>query len=318
LIGAAEWEMGTPPDPWDEGGASMTDRPALWLNLSAGVASVCVAVTLVALKAWALWTTGALTIAASLADSAIDLVASLAALASVAYAARPADDDHTFGHSAIEDLFALAQSVLVAGSAGLIAWTAIARIGDGTRLSAEGAGLAVMLLALVLTGALVLWQQRVVARTGSRVVAADRMHYLSDLLPGLAAVVALIASLVWGVAWPDTVLSLGASAFLLYGAVRIGREAFDALMDREASPETVATVRRIAASQEGIAGFHDLRTRRSGSQLFVQLHVEIDGDRTLNEAHAIGAHLRRRIREVLPQADVIVHKDPVGDGSDAR
>jgi ferrous-iron efflux pump FieF len=285
-------------------------RDDLRLALSAGIAAVAVSLVLVAIKAWGLLATGSLTVGASLADSALDLTVSAGAIAAILYAARPADEEHAFGHSAVEDLFALAQAALVVGSAGVIAWRALARVGTDAALRAEAAGLAVMAAASLLTLALVFWQRRVVARTGSHVVAADQMHYLSDLLPNLAAMAALAASAAWGVAWPDTALSLVAAAVLLAGGLRIGRRAVDGLMDREADPETVAAIRGIAETQEGLEGFHDLRTRRSGSRLFVQIHVEIDGSRSLEEAHGIGAELRHRIMEAFPGTDVIVHKDP--------
>jgi ferrous-iron efflux pump FieF len=281
------------------------------LELSAGAGAVAVALLLVALKGWGLWATGSLAVAASLADSAVDLLASLGALAAMIYAARPADDEHRFGHTAVEDLFALAQAGLVAISALAIAWRAVARIGEPVTLAGAGAGLAVMGAAGALTLALVLWQGHVARRTGSAVVAADRMHYLSDLLPTLGALAALGAAALWGVSWPDTVLGLAAAALLLAGAGRIGRRALDALMDREADAATVAAIERIARETEGIEGFHDLRTRRSGRRLFVQIHVEIDGRRPLAEAHDIGAALAHRIRARFPGADVIVHKDPV-------
>lgn len=289
-----------------------TDRDSLRLSLSAGIAAVAVSLVLVGLKAWGLLATGSLTIAASLADSALDLMVSLGAIATILYAARPADEDHAFGHSAVEDLFALAQAALVAGSAGLIGWRAVLRIGEPVALRAEEAGLAVMLAASLATLGLVLWQRRVIRRTGSQVVAADQLHYLGDLVPNAAAMAALGASAAWGVSWPDTALSLAAAAVLLVAALRLGGRAVDGLMDREADAETVAGIRAIAADQRGLEGFHDLRTRRSGSRLFVQIHVEIDGRRSLDDAHAIGAELRRRIIAAFPGADVIVHKDPAG------
>ena len=292
--------------------ATPPDGPeARRLELSAGAASVGVALVLVALKLWALWQTGALTVAASLADSALDLFASLGAIGAMLLAARPPDADHRFGHTSVEDLFALAQAVLVGGSALVIASRAVMRVGEPVTLAALGPGLAVMGAAIVLTLALVAWQSHVARRTGSRVVAADRMHYLSDLLPNLGALAALGAALLWGVSWPDTVLGLVAAGVLLWGAWRLGRGAVDALMDREAEPETVARIAEIARGQPGIEGFHDLRTRRAGRRVFVQIHVEIDGRRPLTEAHDIGAALSHRIRSEIPGADVIVHKDPV-------
>jgi ferrous-iron efflux pump FieF len=96
------------------------------------------------------------------------------------------------------------------------------------------------------------------------------------------------------------------------GATGIGRRAFDALMDRRADPEVIAGIARIAATFPGVLGFHDLKTRTAGSRIFVNLHLELDGSQTLDEAHAIGAALRREIVRAYPQADVLIHKDPVG------
>ncbi|MDH5531537.1 MAG: cation diffusion facilitator family transporter, partial [Paracoccaceae bacterium] len=155
------------------------------LNLSAGVASVSVAVTLVSLKLWALGATSALSVAASLADSSLDLMMSLGGLMAIVYAARPADDDHAFGHTSVEDLAALAQSVFLVVASVVISWAAISRLltGHQTALASEERGILVMVISIFLTFALILWQRRVARRTGNRVVAADSLHYMSDLIP---------------------------------------------------------------------------------------------------------------------------------------
>ena len=298
------------------------------LTVSAGLASLSVAGVLVALKLWALAETGALSIAASLADSAMDLMMSLAAAAAIVYAARPADEDHAFGHSSVEDLTALAQSVFILISAGVIAWAAVGRLmaPEPPRLSSEGRGLIVMVTSVGLTVLLVWWQGRVARRTGSKVVAADRLHYLGDLLPSLGAIGALIVSSRYGIGSVDAAVALGAAGVLVVGALRIGKEAWDALMDRAADPQIQEGIARIAADWPGVRGFHDLKTRTAGSRVFVNLHIELDGDQSLREAHAIGAGLRRAILDAYPQTDVIIHKDvrenrpepPSGDKVRAR
>ncbi|MCB2122481.1 MAG: cation diffusion facilitator family transporter, partial [Rhodobacteraceae bacterium] len=166
------------------------------LNISAGLASVAVAATLVVLKLWALGQTASLSVAASLADNALDLMMSTGGLIAIIYAARPADEDHAFGHTSVEDLAALAQSMFVAVSGVVIGWVAVERLLGVTeaRIAAESQGIAVMVLSIGLTLALVLWQRRVARRTGSKVVAADSLHYLSDLLPALGAIGALWVS----------------------------------------------------------------------------------------------------------------------------
>jgi ferrous-iron efflux pump FieF len=288
------------------------------LTLTAGAASVAVAAVLVALKLWALASTGALSIAASLADSALDLMMSLAAAAALIYAARPADEDHAFGHTSAEDLAALAQSTFILVSALVIGWAAVARLlaPEPVALADETRGMIVMAVSVVLTLALVWWQGRVARLTGSRVIAADRLHYMGDLLPTLGALVALLASARWGLWQVDSIVALVAAAIMLRGAAGIGRAAWDALMDRRADPAILAGIGRIADGWPGVRGWHDLKTRTAGSRIFVHLHIELDGDQSLSAAHEIGAALRRAIIAAYPQADVIIHKD-VAQAADA-
>ncbi|MCV2871656.1 cation diffusion facilitator family transporter [Defluviimonas sp. WL0050] len=285
------------------------------LNLSAGIASVSVALILVGLKLWALGATSALSVAASLADSALDLMMSLGGLMAIFYAARPADDDHAFGHTSVEDLAALAQSVFIVISGVVIGTGAVRRLlsDTPTALAQEGRGIAVMVVSILLTVALVLWQRRVARMTGNKVVAADSLHYMSDLMPSVGAIGALWISRHFGVGQVDSVVALAAALMLIFGAIRIGKGAWDALMDRRADPELIAAIGELAGTWPGVHGFHDLKTRMAGSRVFVNIHIELDGDQSLRDAHAIGASLRRKIIETWPQCDVIVHKDVAGE-----
>lgn len=285
------------------------------LNLSAGILSVCVALILVIAKVWALAATGALSVAATLADSALDLMMSLGGLAAIAYAAKPADDDHAFGHTSAEDLAALAQSIFILISAGVIATAAVLRLldGDVPLPRQEAKGMAVVGLSIAVTLALVWWQRRVAAKTGNKVVAADSLHYIGDLIPNIGAMIALFASARYGLGQIDSIVALCTAAFLAFGALRIGKEAWDALMDRRADPAMIAGIEAIAHKHPGVHGYHDLKTRRAGSRVFVNLHIELDGNLLLVEAHAIGASLRRAIVQAYPNADVLIHKDPLGD-----
>ena len=289
----------------------MTQPTLTRLNISAGVVSIAVAATQVMVKLWALGQTGALSVAASLADSAMDLMVSLGALAALIYAARPADEDHAFGHTSAEDLAALGQAIFILISAGVIAAAAGFRLWNPQphTLKAESGGMLAMGFSVALTLALVLWQGHVARKTGSRVVAADRLHYLGDLLPNIGALVSLWASGRYGLVSVDSVVALGAAVMLALGAWRIGRGAFDALMDRRADPQLIAGIAAMATSFPGVHGFHDLKTRTAGSRTFVNLHIELDGSQTLRQAHAISAALRRRILEAYPQTDVIIHQD---------
>ncbi|HBZ45166.1 MAG TPA: cation-efflux pump [Maritimibacter sp.] len=284
------------------------------MNLSAGIASASVALVLVALKLWALGGTSALSVAASLADSAMDLMVSLGGLVAMIYAARPADEDHHFGHTSAEDFAALGQSIFVMIAAGAIGYAAVGRLlSDApTELANEGRGMVAMALSIVLTLALVTWQRFVSKRTGSRVVAADSLHYVGDLLPAVGAILSLWASRAFGLHSIDSFVAIAAAIMLAFGAVSIFKGAFDALMDRSADPETIAGIGALVAGFPGVHGFHDLKTRTAGSVTFVNLHIELDGRQSLDDAHAIGAALRRAILTEFPGTDVLIHKDPVG------
>ena len=281
------------------------------LNKAAGLASVGVAGVLVLAKLWAFAATGSLAIAASAADSALDLLVSATAFMAILYAARPPDADHAFGHSSAEDLAALAQSVAISVAGVAIGLSAFARFSAGAPpvLRAEGLGLAIMGGSVALTLALVLFQRWVARRTGNRIVAADILHYLGDLIPNLGAILSLLAARYLGVVIVDTLVALLAAALMIIGAARIAKQAVDSLMDRKAPDAIEGIIAALARDHPGVRDFHDLKTRMAGSQIFVVLHIELDGDQSLREAHDIGADLRQKILAACPNADVTIHKD---------
>ncbi len=178
----------------------------------------------------------------------------------------------------------------------MIGWTAVGRLMAPTPmvLADETRGILVMVVSIVLTLGLVWWQGRVARATGSRVVAADRLHYLGDLMPSLGAIAALWASSAFGLSSVDAVVALAAA-----GGDGGGRAAHRPWRLERADgppggPEIIEGIAAIARDWPGVHGFHDLKTRTAGRRVFVNLHIELDGDQSLREAHAIGAALRGR------------------------
>ncbi|WP_026310201.1 cation diffusion facilitator family transporter [Neomegalonema perideroedes] len=279
----------------------------------AGAVSVAVALGLTALKAWAWVKTDSLGVAASLADSALDVVSSGANFAAILYAQRPPDEDHRFGHASAEDLAALAQSALILISAVLIGGRSLQRLLEPAPLQAAPEGLAAMILAIAVTGALVLFQRHVVKKTGSLVVAADSLHYVSDLLPALGAILALGIIGLGGPGWADPAVGLLAAGILLRSVWGVGGEALSGLMDRELPEEELVRIRALCDSDPELLGWHDLKTRRSGGRRFIQLHIELDGAQSLFEAHERARRLRAGMLGLWPDADVILHMDPHPD-----
>ena len=282
------------------------------LARSAAIASITVAVILVALKSWASWKTGSTAMLGSLADSALDLVASLATLAGVWIAAMPADEDHRFGHGKAEALAAIFQVMLITLSAFGIAARAISQLVDGNATAAAGEGIAVSLIAIALTLALLGWQRYVMQRTRSLAIQTDHLHYKSDLLLNLAVIAALVLDQYAGFGLADPLFGLAIAAWLAWGAFNAAREAVDDLMDREWPEEKRLAFVEAAARHPELSNLHDLRTRASGNRDFVQFHVDLPGSMTVEQAHDIIERVERDLCKRFPNMELLIHIDPEG------
>lgn len=273
-------------------------------------ASLAVASILVVSKALAWWLSGSVSLLAGLTDSALDAVASFLNLLAVHYALRPADDDHRFGHGKAEALAGIAQALFIGGSAVLIALQALERLRSPQPLGDTAIGIGVMLLSLVLTVALLALQRKVIRATGSTAVRADSLHYRSDLLLNGSILLALLLA---RLGWPqlDALFGLGIALYILWSALQIARESTAILMDKELPVDVSEDMANRVLAIDGVLGVHDLRTRVSGNQWFVQLHIELPGQLPLHHAHGLCVQASEVIRQQYPKADVMVHADPV-------
>lgn len=282
------------------------------LNRGAALASIATAIFLVALKTWATWRTGSTAMLGSLADSALDLVASLATLIGVWIAAMPADEDHRFGHGKAEALAAIFQVMLIALSATGIAYRAIDRLMNGAQTQAAEEGIAVSLIAIAVTLALITWQRVVIARTGSVAIKTDNVHYQSDLLLNMAVIAALVIDQYLGFSEADPLFGLAIAAWLAWGAWRGASEAVDHLMDKEWPEDRRDAFLEVLGRHPDIRGVHDLRTRTSGMHDFVQFHMAVDPKLTVVEAHDLMDEVEARIAHDFPGVEVLIHPDPEG------
>ncbi|MCQ8184961.1 cation diffusion facilitator family transporter [Parvularcula maris] len=287
-----------------------TQKGSFWAKAATG-AAIGAALFLVAAKAYAFAVSGSVAVLGSLTDSALDLAGSLGAFLAVRYAAMPADDDHRFGHQKAEALSALGQSVLIGASALFLAVESVKRLLDPEPVQAAGAAMAVLVLGLVVTAGLVAFQSYALKRSGNLVVEGDRAHYTGDLIAHGGALVAVFLASRFGISWADALAGLVAAGFLAWSVKSILGAALPQVMDQELPDDDVAAITAILDSEEEAAGWHHLRTRRSGGRRFVQLHLDLLGDMTLAEAHTIADRVERRIEDAFPDADVIVHQDPV-------
>lgn len=278
----------------------------------ATAASMAVAIALIGCKAIAWLISDSVSVLSSLADSSLDLVASLITFFSVRHALTPADREHRFGHGKAEALAGLVQAGFIAASSIGLAGAAINRLLHPSVLHAEMLAVGVMLGSIALTLALVLFQRYVVRRTGSMAIGADSAHYKTDLITNTGVIVALLLSTRFNLGWADGAIAGLISLYILNSAREIGLQSYHVLMDRELDDVERKRIVAIARAHPDVRNVHDLRTRSSGLTSFIQMHLELDGDMTLDKAHIISDSVEADIRAAYPQAEVIIHQDPAG------
>jgi len=275
-------------------------------------ASVTAAATLVVVKLAAWVATDSVSLLSSLIDSLLDVLASLVNLVAVRHALTPADREHRFGHGKAEPLAALGQAAFITGSAIFLVFEASHRFYHPRPVQHGDIGIAVMVFAIVVTFVLVRYQAYVVRKTGSLAIAADSLHYVGDLLVNGAVIVALLLIAQFGWDFIDPLFGLGIAGYIIYNAWSIARGAFDMLMDHELADDERARIRNIVLKHPDVIDVHDLRTRASGPKVFIQLHLELDGDMSLFRAHEIADAVSAHLQLAYPDAEVLIHQDPSG------
>lgn len=285
------------------------------LTRMATYASVSVAVTLIVIKLFGWWLTGSVSILASLLDSTLDVVASVLILFAVRVAQIPADSEHRFGHGKAEPLAALAQSVFIAGSAFYLLVYAADRLLNPQAVEAVPTGITIMVISMVLTFMLVVFQRYVVMKTQSTAIKSDSLHYISDIAANALVIAGLVLTF-WHIEWVDPLLAMIIALVIGGSALKLAKESANQLLDIELPNEIREQIQQVILTHRGVEGFNDLRTYRSGPNTFIQFDLELDDRMPLIKAHRIAEEVTERIKEQIPGADVIVHQEPVSLRSD--
>lgn len=275
-------------------------------------ASFTVAVTLIIAKTAAWTVTESVSLLSTLIDSILDAGASLVTLIAVHHALRPADDDHRFGHGKAEPVAGLLQCAFIFGSATFLILQAGERLIRPQTIAQPDLGYGVLGFTIVVTFALVMFQRYVVKRSGSVAIGADALHYKTDLLINLSVMLSIFLTASLGWLYADPIFAILIGLYLIWGAWQIGNEALGILMDKELSDEERNRIETIVQEHPSVKGLYDLRTRSSGPHLFIQLHMELDGSVSLNEAHVLSLEVERSVLEAFPNAEVMIHPDPEG------
>ena len=278
----------------------------------AAVASVTLALLFLFGKAWAAWETDSTAMLASLADTALDVIASLTTLAGIRIAAIPADHDHRFGHGKAEALVALAQVALIILSAIAIGWHAADQLLHGGQSQALDVGVGISMLAIAATFLLLWYQRGIIESTGSVAIKTDNVHYKSDLLLNLAVIAALVLDQSLELQGADAVFGIAIALWLLLSALRASTEAVNQLMDKEWPEHELREFIAAACVFPELKGLHDLRTRKSGTLRFVQFHVWVPADWTVREAHDRLDLIEEKLQQRFPGTEILMHVDPEG------
>lgn len=244
-------------------------------------------------------------------DSAEDVVASGLALFAVRLALQPADERHPYGHGKAESLAATSQAALIGGGAVFITVTAVLRLADGGRELRVGPSLGVMAVTVVVNLAVGVYAFRAARTSGSVAVASDARHLLTNVVQASAVILALVLVGLTGDKVYDPIVALGLAAYLAYTAVSILREAVRELIDSALPQDDVKRIEACLARQElGLRGYHALRTRKSGRETHVDLHVLVDPAISVSTAHELVEQIERDIQGVIGGAILSIHVDP--------
>lgn len=274
-------------------------------------ASVATASTLIVVKLAAWGLTGSVALLSTLIDSTLDAAASLINLWAVRHALTPADQEHRFGHGKAEPLAGLGQAAFIVGSGALLLAQAVNRLQHPVEVANADIGTGVMLFSIILTLILVRFQKHVLSKTRSVAISADSLHYAGDVMMNGAVIVSLLLGKFLGWTFIDPLFAIAIGGYLMWSAWQIAMGSMDMLMDRELPDDDRERIRVLTLAEDGVRGMHDLRTRLSGQQGFIQLHLALDDDLPLIKAHAIADRVEAAIKQAFPHCDVLIHQDPV-------
>lgn len=280
------------------------------LNKKAIILPIVISALLIIFKIYGFSQTNSVSILASLLDSIMDVVISLINITAIIYATKPADDDHKFGHNAIEDIVGLIQATFIATSALFIVYKATTNFSHAQTITNNIDGIIVMCVSTAALLLIVIYQKIAIKQTDSTIVKSDSLHYTSDILTNLVIIVSLILTTNSKFKLVDPILALLIATYIIYVAYEIGKKCFDNLMDKELEEKELKEIHQIIISQEGVKGYHELKTRRSGNRIFIQAHVDIDKTLSFIQAHIITDKLEDNLLKAYNNSEIIIHSDP--------
>lgn len=271
------------------------------------------AVTLCLLKSVVGIVSGSLGVLASALDNVADIFMSTVNFLSIRKAMDPADKSHPYGHGKVETLSTLLQGGVIAATGAGVVWEAVRRLREGRAPEGIGldVGILVMAFSVVASWAISSRIRKAGETTGSTALSADALHFRTDVWSGSGILFSLLLYRFTGWKWLDPGVALAVGVYIFAAALPILAGAVQDLLDRGLPQETVDRIVRIIEDHRPmVVEWHDLRTRRSGSEMHVDFHVVVCREHSLEDAHRVADHLEHEIREALGHAHVVTHIDP--------
>ena len=279
---------------------------------SASIASLLVASTLIVLKYYGWVATTSVSLLGSLADSLIDFLASVFVFIAISYSLLPADAKHRFGYGKSEGLAAFIQSLLIGISGIYVCFEAIKRLLNPSQINQPSIAIWIVLISIVLTLTLVMYQKYVVKKSKSMAIESDQYHYLTDIFINLSVLFSIVITGWTRFVFIDALVGLLISGVVLYTSVTLLKKSFKILLDQEIQSDDRDRIREIALDHPKVLGFHDLRTRDTGRKYIIQFHLELDPNMSLLESHEITDEVTDNVLKLYPDSELIIHTDPLG------
>lgn len=269
---------------------------------------------IILVKIFGWFATGSVTILASLVDSLLDACVSVMNLLAVHYSMQPADNKHRFGHGKVEDLAVFCQALFFGSSGiGLIGTAALRFYEPHENVVESGnVAIAIMIFSILITAVIIAFQHYAMSKSKSNVIYADSIHYFTDFLTNIIAIIGIFITSHWKIPYFDNLTAIIIALYIMYNAYKLLQTSFKNLMDHELDDETKQVIIDIIKSHKQVAGFHDLKTRYAGVKPFIQCHIVLDGNLTLHQTHQILTELENKIIKNIPNAEIIMHQDPEG------
>lgn len=262
--------------------------------------------------------TGSVSILSEALHSGLDLAAAVMALLAVRKAREPADTDHNFGHGKYESLSGMAEGLLILAAVGLIMWGAAGRLITGeTEIRGPLLGVLVMGVSAVVNVVVSRMLFRVSKETESLALEADAWHLRTDVWTsvGVLAGMAVIAVGTWAgfpeVHHIDPVVAIGIALVIIRAATDIMQRAYNHLVDRSLPEAEVERIELLLMEHyPELSGYHRLRTRQAGPERYIDLHLEVPGQLSVAQSHALCDHLEQDLRKAIPRAEILIHVEP--------